>query len=379
MRTLKSIAIGLVGVLALTSCKKEFSPDDPLIKELTPSLYVVNNNNIVLSLDPLTGEKKWETKINNNVSATPVIVSNCLLLVDISGMVYKLNRLTGKVERTYPLGSTAIGSPLVLDDRRVAIPSGNDIKTFDIANDFELLWQFGAGTPITTSLATNKFPNQDTSRIYFVSDTSVYALNANNGLLTWKRPVTGAKKFNSSICAPDRNFLYAGNDNGKLYAFNSIDGSTKFSYQTDAEIHSSPISVGGNVMVGSNDRTFYSVDSATGLLRWKMATGDRILSSPYVYNQNVYFGSNDFQLYNINIIDGTLRWKNLTFGTIVTSPLVYNDIVYYNGHDQNVYAVDSKTGKAIWTYNTNGYMTSSMLLDNVNSWVVPSISGNSKY
>jgi outer membrane protein assembly factor BamB len=267
----------------------------------------------------------------------------------------------------------------VLDERRVAIPSGNDIKTFDIANDFELLWQFGAGTQINTSLALNKFPNQDTQRIYFVSDTSVYALNANNGLLTWKRSVTGAKRFNSSICAPNQNYLYVGNDNGRLYAFNSIDGSTKFSYKTNAEIHSSPISVGGNVMVGSNDRTFYSVDSATGLLRWKVQTGDRILSSPYVYDQNVYFGSNDFNLYNVNIIDGTLRWKNLTFGTIVTSPLVYNDILYYNGHDQNVYAVDAKTGKAIWTYNTNGTMTSSMLLDNVSNWVVPSISGNSKY
>lgn len=376
MRTIKKIVLGLFAVAFLGSCKKEFSPDLPLPTSLTPSLFVVNNNNRVLALNPESGEKKWEAKIDANVVATPVIVDGKLVVIDITGKLYSLNRLDGKIEMTLPLGGPVTGTPIVVGSH-IAIPVGSDIKMFYAPDNFSQSWQFGVGTRVSTSLALNDIQNNDTLNIFFGSDTSIYAIRVDSGLLTWKSPIAGAKTFNSGVCAANNNFLYAGNDNGKLYAFNIRNGSTYWSYQTQSAIQSSPISKGGNIMVGSNDRTFYSVDSATGLLRWKVETGDRILSSPFVFNQNVYFGSNDFNLYSINIIDGTYRWKSLTFGTIVTSPLVYNNILYFNSHDNNVYALDSDTKEQKWVYNTGGYMISSMILDNLTEIVMPSTSGNS--
>ncbi len=376
MHTIKKIVLGLLAIAFLGSCKKEYSPDLPLPTSLSPSLFVVNNNNMVLALDPETGNKKWEAKIDANVVATPVIVSGKLVVVDITGRLYSLNRLDGKIEYTMPLGGIVTGTPIVIGDH-IAIPVGNDIKMFYVPDNFSQTWQFGVGTPVTTSLALNDIHNNDTLNIFFVSDTSVYAVRVDSGLLTWKMPVTGARKFNSSICAANNNFLYAGNDNGKLYAFNIRNGSTYWSYQTESAIQSSPISKGGNIMVGRNDRYFYSVDSATGLLRWKVETGDRVLSSPYVYDQDVFFGSNDFNLYTINIIDGTYRWKALTFGTIVSSPLVHNNVLYFSSHDNNVYALNAENKEQKWVYNTGGYMTSSIILDNLTETVMPSTSGNS--
>lgn len=378
MHTIKKIVSGLLVIAFLGSCKKEYSPDLPLPTTLSPSLFVVNNNNRVLALDPETGNKKWEAKVDANVSATPVIVAGKLVVIDVTGRLYNFNRLDGKVEFTMPLGGVVTGTPIVIGNY-LAVPVGSDIKMFDASNNYDQMWQFGVGTPVTTSLAVNTIQNNDTLNIFFVSDTSVFAVRADSGLLSWKRPVAGARRFNSSICAANNNYLYAGNDNGRLYAFHIRNGATYWSYQTQSEIQSSPISVGGNIMVGSNDRNFYSVDSATGLLRWKIPTEDRVLSSPFVYGQNVYFGSNDFNLYSINIIDGTYRWKALTFGTIVTSPLVYDNVLYFNSHDNNVYALNADTKEQKWVYNAGGYMISSMILDNLTETILPSISGNSPF
>lgn len=376
MHTIKKLLVGLCGVLLMGSCEKTFSPDTPLPNTLSPSLFVVNNNNRVLSLNPETGEKKWEAKIDANVVATPVVVAGKLIVIDVTGRMYSINRLDGKIEYSLPLGGAVTGSPIAVGDR-LAVPVGGDIKMFDISNNYNQLWQFGVGTPVTTSLACNTIKTSDTLNIFFVSDTSVYAIRVDSGLLTWKRGIPGAGKFNSSICAANNNYLYAGNDNGKLYAFDIRNGNVFWSYQTEASVRSSPISKGGNIMVGSDDRYFYSVDSATGQLRWKTAAQDRILSSAFVYDQDVYFGSNDFNFYTVNIIDGTLKRKQQTFGTITTSPLAHNGVVYFNSHDNTVYAIDAKTGEQKWTYNAGGYMTSSMILDMLDETIVPSISGNS--
>lgn len=379
MRTIKCILLGLIGITFFISCKKEFSSDLPLPSELSPSLFVVNNNNIVLAIDPKTGKKKWEYKVDANVTATPVVVAGKLVVVDVTGKLYSINRIDGKLDRSVSLGAAVTGTPLVIDDSRLAVSVGNDVKMIDPSAGFNTVWQYGAGVPVTTSLAKNTIGNSDTLQIFFVAGTSVFAVRAKDGVLTWRRNVSGAGTFNSSVCAVNHNYLYVGNDDGNLYAFNSRNGSSFWSYRTGAAIKSSPVSVGGNIMVGSNDRNFYSVDSATGLLRWKVVTGDRILSSPFVFEQNVYFGCNDFNLYTVNIIDGTLKWKSLAFGTLVTSPLVHDKVAYINSHDNNVYAFDSETGAQKWIYNTNGYMTSSMILDNLTEVVVPSISGNHSF
>ncbi|RYD98182.1 MAG: hypothetical protein EOP54_08395 [Sphingobacteriales bacterium] len=379
MRTIKCILLGLIGITFFISCKKELSSDLPLPSELSPSLFVVNNNNMVLAIDPKTGLKKWEYKVDNNVAATPVVVAGKLVVVDVAGKLYSINRIDGKLDRSVSLGAAVTGTPLVIDDSRLAIAVGNDVKMVNPSDGFNTVWQFGAGVPVMTSPAKNTIGSSDTLQVFFVAGASVFAIRAKDGVLTWRRDVPGAGIFNASVCAANHNYLYAGNDDGKLYAFNSRNGSSFWSYQTGAAIKSSPVSVGGNIMAGSNDRNFYSVDSATGLLRWKVVTGDRVLSSPFVFEQNVYFGSNDFNLYTVNIIDGTLKWKSLAFGTLVTSPLVYDKVAYINSHDKNVYAFDSETGAQKWIYNTNGYMVSSMILDNLTEVVVPSISGNNSF
>ncbi|RQO31468.1 hypothetical protein DBR32_05770 [Taibaiella sp. KBW10] len=382
MTTLKKIVLGSAALLSmmysLQSCKKTYSTDDALAIPYVASVYAVNSNKTVYALEPGTGTKRWEAKVNNDVYATPVVISRKLYVVDVAGMIYKINPKNGAIEGTKSLGGPVFGTPLVYDNKLV-IPIGSTVKLIDPNDNFNAVWSYTAGVPVLTTPTINVIKTGTDKTVFFVADTNVYALKAATGAQVWKKGVTGAGIFNSSICAANSNYLYAGNDDGQLYAFNSNDGSTYWTYPTGAAIKSSPISIGGNVIVGSNDRQLYSVDSATGLLRWKYTAADRISSSPFVYDQNVYFGSNDYNLYALNIIDGTLKWKFLSFSVITSSPLAYGNTLYFNSYDKNLYALNSETGAQKWTYNTNATMNASMILDTISGSVVPSISGNYPY
>ena len=383
MTTLKQIVLGsavlLSAAFSITSCKKSYSVDDAVTTPYVASVYAVNSNRSVLALDPATGTKRWETKVENDVYATPVVISRKLYVVDIAGKIYRIEPKTGKIEASSSLGGAVYGTPLAYD-RKLIIPIGNTMKMIDVATNFNTIWSFSAAAQIKTSPAINVSKADTTKKaIFFAAGTNVYSVYADNGAQVWQAAVGGAGDFASSVSAANRNYLYVGNDNGNLYALNANDGSVYWAYPTGSAIKSSPISVGGNVIVGSDDRNLYSVDSATGLLRWKYTASDRIASSPFVYNQNVYFGSNDYNLYAVNIIDGTLKWKFLTFSVITSSPFAYNNTLYFNSFDKNVYALDSEDGSQKWNYNTNATMNASMILDTISGSVVPSISGNYPY
>lgn len=383
MTTLKKVVLGSVALVStmfsLQSCKKTYSTDDPLTTPYVSSVYAVNSNKSVLAMDPVTGDKRWESKVNNDVYATPVVISRKLYVVDVAGVIYKINPKDGKIEESKALGGPVYGTPLVYDNKLV-IPVGNTVKLIDPTNSFNAVWSYTAMHQVRSSPAINIIKTDTANKIvFFAADTMVYAIKAASGAQVWRKNYGSSIAFNSSVCAVNANYLYLGADDGQIYALNSNDGSTYWNYPTGAAIKSSPICVGGNIIVGSNDRQLYSVDSATGQLRWKFVATDRIASSPFVYNQNVYFGSNDYNLYAINIIDGTLKWKFLTFSVITSSPIAYANILYFNSFDKNVYALNSETGAQKWVYNTNATMNASMILDTISGSVVPSISGNYQY
>ena len=61
------------------------------------------------------------------------------------------------------------------------------------------------------------------------------------------------------------------------YGTNTVipQGKLKWSFTTDAAIHSSPAVENGKVFIGSQDHNFYALNQDTGDLEWKVETGSR--------------------------------------------------------------------------------------------------------
>ncbi|RPI21066.1 MAG: hypothetical protein EHM61_25665 [Acidobacteria bacterium] len=67
--------------------------------------------------------------------------------------------------------------------------------------------------------------------------------------------------------------IYAGSEDGNLYALEASSGRLKWRYFTDGDLSSSPAVVGSTVLFTGGDGHFHCVDRATGRLKWLVATG----------------------------------------------------------------------------------------------------------
>jgi len=141
-------------------------------------------------------------------------------------------------------------------------------------------------------------------------------------------------------------------------------GEIKWSFQTSAEIQSSPAVAGGVIYFGSRDHNFYAVDAATGEQRWVFQTGSVVESSPAVVNGIVYFGSNDGNFYALDAATGSERWVFKTLYAVRSCPTVADNKVYFGGDDYYLYCLNAQKGTEIWKFQTRGYVTSSPVVAN---------------
>src|SRR5690606_12900784 len=310
----------------------------------------------------------------SSVVAAPEVVEDGVIFATRSGDVFKIDRITGKEIVSRKFNATIIGSPYRYEGD-LYIGAGNilyqlDPKTLDtrFLNDL--------GGQITTSPTIHSILGKDGKYVFVATaNNNLYAINTYQLQTAWTYAPPESGSFLSSPCVENDSILYIGNNNGNLYAVRTPTGMTKWSYKTGGEIVSSPVAVGGNVLIGSYDRIFYSIDSETGLKRWSFNATDKIHASPVVFNQYVFFGSYDMNFYCIDIIDGVMKWKVKTFGLIKSSPVAYNGNIYFSSYDKNLYKVDANDGGLFWTKNIEGQMEASFIIDGINTVGYPANAG----
>lgn len=379
----RALAAAAIFTLAgFTSCKKEYSPDDPLPDVYTQTLFVSSNNQIVYALDPVSGERKWKFPVAGEVHATPVYYNKNVYIATIAGILYRIDPQYGTEKANRNFGAPITGTP-IMRDGVMLVPSGTKLYAIDPNSLSDIddvnIPPFDIGGDINSSPAIHNIPGiQDKAIFISGMNNKVVALNQDLQQI-WEYTPADAGAFYSSPCVVNDSFLYIGNDNGKVYSIYTHTGTEKWAFTTNGQVRSSPIHIGGNVLVGSNDRNLYSVDSSTGLLRWKVETGDIVQSSPAVYNQYVYFGSYDGKFYCVDIIDGEVKWTQPTFGLIKSSPVIYHGDVYFGSFDKNLYRLDAISGAQKFVFNVNGQMVTSPIIDSIGGAAIPSISGSYRW
>ena len=374
------MAASAVFTLAGLSSCKDYSPDQPFPDVYTQTLFVSSNNQIVYAIDPISGESKWKFPVAGEVHATPLLYNKNLYVGTLDGNLYRIDPQYGTEQTVRNFGAPIVGTPIVRENV-LLIAAGARLYAVDPVSlsDIVGITPFDIGGDIMASPAIHNIAGGQTKAIFIAGmNNRVVALNESLQQI-WSFTPTQNGAFYSSPCVINDSFLYIGNDNGRLYALKTVDGTEKWNFVTNGQVRSSPIQIGGNVLFGSSDRYFYSVDSALGQLRWKVQTGDEIQSSPAVYNQNVYFGSYDRSFYCVDIIDGTIKWTQLTSQLIKSSPVIYRGDVYFGSYDKNLYRLDANDGSQKFVFNINGQMATSPIIDSVGGAAVPSISGDYKY
>lgn len=160
------------------------------------------------------------------------------------------------------------------------------------------------------------------------------------------------------------NFVYVGNDTGRVYALNASTANERWTFDTGGSVRSSPLVVDDLVFIGSNDNNLYAIDAESGEEEWAFETGGSVVSSPVVVEKTAFVGSRDGNVYAINAETGRQSWRYETGGRVDGSPVVVNGTVFIGSEDTTLYALDADSGEEVWTFETGGEIQTSPTVAN---------------
>ncbi len=144
--------------------------------------------------------------------------------------------------------------------------------------------------------------------------------------------------------------VYAGGDNGDVYAFNAANGHLDW-HAVTASAQSGPTVADGTVYVGSAGG-LYALNAANGHSRWSYGSGSAE-STPVVADGTVYVVGGDGNVHALNAANGQVRWSH-SIGYAGTGLAVADGLVYVSsiGDIGYVYALDAATGQLRWSFKT---------------------------
>lgn len=152
----------------------------------------------------------------------------------------------------------------------------------------------------------------------------------------------------------EKNRVYFGSDDGKLYCLDFTTGEELWHHDTTFIIEAPPLLHDGMVYVGSNDFFFYAFDALTGELKWKYETYEKIAGSANVLpgveidgttRDLIVIGSHDAFVYALDAKTGEKHWEYETLDRVNGTPAIDGDAIVFGGCDTILYVLDGATGE----------------------------------
>ena len=130
--------------------------------------------------------------------------------------------------------------------------------------------------------------------------------------------------------------------------------SVRWSTAIGGVVISPAVVAGGKVFAGSDDGNLYALDSETGAVLWKGQTGASIVLTPAVDGSRVYVGSEDANFYAFPVSCSTPcapLWTTALSGRPTSAPAVSGGVVYVgagSGAGGELWALDGVSGAVLW-------------------------------
>ena len=260
-------------------------------------------------LDPPFVSAKWSLPIGHLIEHGPVIGGDDLFILDLEGIVYSVDKKTGKVNWKKDFGELSAAAPAYYDGIVYALNLDPDQIVAIRAKDGKELWRKSIGSPGSESspMVVGK------KLIFGCQCGSVYAMNPKTGELLWSTQtageVKGAVAFHDGV-------VFGSNYGGEFFAIDASDGDFKWrtpiiggAFGRGGGAYSTPAVAYGRVYVGAFDGRVYSLDEDTGEIAWTHSTGAEVYPGPVVADvpgapPAVYIGSADGNAYALNAQTG---------------------------------------------------------------------------
>jgi outer membrane protein assembly factor BamB len=158
--------------------------------------------------------------------------------------------------------------------------------------------------------------------------------------------------------------VYAGSDDGGLYAIDLSSGAVRWRYDAKEELGTTPVVVDGTVFVASLQDTVFAVDAKTGAWKWhhrrEPRTGFTIRGAANVAfsNGRVYAAYSDGFVACLDSATGASHWERMVAPRgdqlDVDGLALWNGQLFVAAYSGAVLALDPETGATRWSFEAKG-------------------------
>jgi len=318
-----------------------------------------------LALDD--GSTVWETSLDTEVWAPPVLTTDRVYLAAAGQTLYGLDVDDGSVidERWYRGGGTT-GEPAVTEDR-IFVGHTQGVTAFarggldplpDIGG-----WVTSGGdrrnsrrradaTPPRAELdvewtVRSNDPNRPVVAhgLVVVGDRgSVRGIEADSGTLRWRRRLTDTRSFPTTSPVAIDDLLCAIAPNGRAVAVRPEDGSIVWEQDVDGEFTAPMTTTGDLVYAIARNGAVYGLDPDDGTIAATGSIGGEVTVAPAAGHDRIFVSNSGLSALDTS---GNPLWFDTPSRFPVLSPSVFDDGVVAAVNDGTVRAYEA-TGRPLW-------------------------------
>ena len=269
------------------------------------SIYLTTDQSRIVRIVAASGVKAWDAIVGSQASNfhRPIeIAGGKEILIMDRGNFFVLNKETGRLLNSNPIGFLATTTPIIVDS--TVCVGGNDY--------FRGLFLDQLGGQRWVTYAVN---DSFVSDPVLIGDTLVIAsrtgklwrINATDGNWMWKD-----RKTNGDVVAglaTDMHTVFVPSLDHYLYAFDATSGGELWNQRLDGELDQTPIATklaGGELLVPARNKGLYAINPADGTTRWE---ADGVTQIASIFGDYVWAGDSS----------GNLRCMRVDTGEIVSS------------------------------------------------------------
>ena len=226
----------------------------------------------LVAVDLADGSELWRTALDTEVHSGVTIDGDRAFVGDWNGTVYAVDLASGTIDWT----AHAIGrveSPPAVGDGHVYVvardPDAQKVQllALDEASG-QQAWEF---SPQAGAAAGSAVSTADGTVVFGTGDRYVRGFSAEDGSVLWSSlALTFFSPATGPSIQPDG--LFIADVSGGVYRLDPSDGARIWDHQlNDLLVRSSPVVVGGDVLVGTNEGRLSAIDIESGNLVWQSA------------------------------------------------------------------------------------------------------------